>query len=97
MQREIWAEMHTDLEVDLRRLGEVSAADLARHLHRVRGYASSASLLRLSEILLAWEKAPNPAEATKALLPEALETSRRSIAEVEKKYPHLVVRPQAPG
>jgi len=97
MQREIWGGIRADLERDLRGLEGASREDLMRHLHRIRGYVSTASLLRLSEILLAWENDPDPVRATKGFLCEALEVSGCSISEVERKYPHLVVSPQGPG
>jgi len=90
MQREIWGGICADLERDLRGLEGVSQEDLKRHLHRIRGYVATASLLRLSEILMAWENAPDPARATGAFLPEALEVSKRSISEMEGRHPHLV-------
>lgn len=97
MQKEIWADIRADLDRDLRGLEGACPDDLRRHLHRIRGYVSTASLQRLSEILLAWERAPDPGQATNDFLPAALEACERSIAEVERKYPQLVVPPQGPG
>lgn len=97
MQREIWGGIRTDLERDLRGLEGVAQDDLKRNLHRIRGYVATASLLRLSEILMAWENTPDPARATGAFLPEAIEVSKRSISEIESKYPHLVDPAQGAG
>lgn len=97
MQREIWAGIRTDLESDLRGLAEIPAEELKRHLHRIRGYVSTASLLRLSEILRSWESSPDPAQATGGFLPEALQVSECSISEMERRYPHLVDASQGAG
>lgn len=97
MQREIWKEIRRDLPIDLRGLERVSAAELKKHLHRIRGYAATASLLRLSEILKAWETSSDPALMTADFLPEAIRASECSIKEIEQRYPHLLESSQKPG
>jgi len=97
MQREIWGGIRADLENDLRGLEGISNEKLKQQLHRIRGYVSTASLLRLSEILMTWENSPDPAQATGGFLPEALEVSQCSISEMERRYPHLVGPSQGPG
>ena len=86
MQREIWAGIRSDLESDLEALEGLEMADLKPQLHRIRGYVSTASLLRLGAILMACEEEPS---RTGYFLPLALGTGRESILEIEKRFPHL--------
>ncbi len=97
MQREIWGGIRADLERDLRGLEGLPKEDLKRQLHRIRGYVSTASLLRLSQILMAWEHAGDPLEETGAFLPGALKVAECSVCEMEKRYPHLVNPSQGAG
>jgi len=87
MQRDIWLPIRSGLESELKALEGLGSGEMKAHLHRIRGYVSSASLLRLGAILLAWEDEPSRSDY---FLPLALGTSRASILEVERRFPHLV-------
>ena len=92
MQREIWEGIRKDLEADLRRLAPVRGQDLKRELHRIRGYASTAALLRLGEILRAWERMDDVDAVAVDYLSLALDACGRSLSEMEMLHPHLVAQ-----
>ncbi len=92
MQQDIWQGVRNDLVGDLASTTThgPSADTLRENLHRIRGYAATCALSRLGNFLAEWEKTDaDPVGSTPSRLPVALELARASIAEIERRYPHL--------
>jgi hypothetical protein len=89
LQLRLWRGIRSDVEDDVRRAASVPAPEMARHLHRVVGYVSTAGLVRLSACLRAWENHPEPAAVAEEYSSHALVIAADSLAAIERIYPHL--------
>jgi len=87
VQRQIWEQTIAGLQRDLGKLEGLEPEARSKELHRIRGYAVSCGLSRLSVWLRQWEEEPESDD------PEWLKKSgkwlRESQSAMEARYPVL--------
>ena len=95
-QLTLWTRIKVGLPEDLAALRQDPKAENAGAtlIHRVTGYAASVGLDRCAAILHYLENSPDAAGSDPLeLLDLAEEAARNGIAEVERRFPHLVRPP----
>ncbi len=89
LQRRIWQGVRGSLGDDLDLTESAAACERKEILHRMRGYASTAGLLRLPEMLRSWENDAELLAAPGDLPARCREAARASVEAVESAYPQL--------